>query len=483
MAMEMSIGSAGATLGTTAVSTSAQSSDQGFGKLLVQAASGGEAAESGSALPVQLVSAGIVSKELAALLTGKTDEQLSVKLDELLQLLEDQDAAWTEQQMQVDEALEQLNAVFAALFGFPLIPDNSLQTLTGMQSGTSQSDEPDAVGAQLKQQLTELLTFAKSFLQEGLMKPLGKDETMKLHAALDKLALALSADQANTGVISYQSSDDQSVHSHLLRLSKQPVNASLVAVVAEASQSGAKQAQDQAASVQPSQVTQTAVVTNTANASNTASNPNNGNAANGFQASNAFGETVQTSAESQEPIQVQTLATQTSTGAAETVKAAEQPKPVQTVPIQRLSETIAGMAVRQLNLSQNGGVSEARIMLMPEHLGQVDVRITVQNGQLTAQFVAENAAAKEMIENQLAVLRGALQNQGMHVEKLEVVHASAAQQSQLFQEQRQRGQGGQSQGQQSGSRGGQDDVTSFEAELVEQAVRGLGYGRAINVTA
>jgi len=80
--------------------------------------------------------------------------------------------------------------------------------------------------------------------------------------------------------------------------------------------------------------------------------------------------------------------------------------------------------LKHLRLTTQNGVSEARMTLHPEHLGQVQVKLTMQNGQLTAQFVADTLAGKEAIESQLAQLRITLQNQGIQVEKLEVSYSS-----------------------------------------------------------
>src|SRR5690606_36380071 len=123
--------------------------------------------------------------------------------------------------------------------------------------------------------------------------------------------------------------------------------------------------------------------------------------------------------------------------------------------------------------------------LMPEHLGQVDAKISMQNGVLTAHVVTDNAAAREMLENQWAALRNSLQAQGLPVEKLEVTHNPNPLQSEATLAQRERGNGGQSsqqQGQQNG--GSEDSMTAFESELLEQAAMDeLGYGRGINITA
>ncbi|WP_079910264.1 flagellar hook-length control protein FliK [Paenibacillus sp. 32352] len=82
------------------------------------------------------------------------------------------------------------------------------------------------------------------------------------------------------------------------------------------------------------------------------------------------------------------------------------------------------------------GISEAKLSLYPQHLGHVDVKLTMHNGQLIAQFVAENMQGKEMLESQMSQLRATLQSQGIQVEKLEVTQSQSLQ-SGLFQEQRQ----------------------------------------------
>ncbi|MED4599579.1 flagellar hook-length control protein FliK [Paenibacillus validus] len=82
------------------------------------------------------------------------------------------------------------------------------------------------------------------------------------------------------------------------------------------------------------------------------------------------------------------------------------------------------------------GLTEAKISLYPQHLGHVEVKLTMQNGHLIAQFVADSAAGKEMLEAQLSQLKNTLQTQGIQVDKLEVSQ-SQSYQSGMFQEGRQ----------------------------------------------
>ncbi|MEF2965210.1 flagellar hook-length control protein FliK [Paenibacillus sp. M1] len=111
------------------------------------------------------------------------------------------------------------------------------------------------------------------------------------------------------------------------------------------------------------------------------------------------------------------------------------------VPVEKFGEEMGRFIVSKLDIVKAGGTSEARISLYPEHLGQVDVRITLQNGHMIAQFMTEHAFAKESLEAQMAQLRQALQAQGLQVGKLEVTQ-NAALSSHMYQDGRQQGSGG-----------------------------------------
>lgn len=79
----------------------------------------------------------------------------------------------------------------------------------------------------------------------------------------------------------------------------------------------------------------------------------------------------------------------------------------------------------------------------------MDVKITMQNGHLVAQFMTEHAGAKDLLEQQMNQLRAALQSQGLQVEKLEVTQNNTPLNSQWGQEGRQPGSGGGQQGRRS----------------------------------
>lgn len=101
-----------------------------------------------------------------------------------------------------------------------------------------------------------------------------------------------------------------------------------------------------------------------------------------------------------------------------------------------LVEDMGQFILGKLRLQRGNGMTEARLTLNPESLGQVEVKLSMQNGMLVAQFAAHTSMGKDMLESQLAQLRIALQNQGIQVEKLEVTHSPSLQ-SGMFQDQRQ----------------------------------------------
>lgn len=157
------------------------------------------------------------------------------------------------------------------------------------------------------------------------------------------------------------------------------------------------------------------------------------------------------------------------------------------VPVQQFAEQMGKFLVKQFVLTQGHGTAEAKISLHPEHLGQVDIKIMIQNGLLTAQFTAENGTARDLLENQMAQLRSALQGQGLQVDRMEVVQQSAGAESAAFFQQFQGRSGSNSQGGQSrerGSKGVYEDPAVFEAELDRTSfLREIGYGSSLNVTA
>lgn len=104
------------------------------------------------------------------------------------------------------------------------------------------------------------------------------------------------------------------------------------------------------------------------------------------------------------------------------------------VPVENFSNEMSTFIINKMEIVKQTGFTEARISLNPEHLGQVDIKLTMQNGQLIAQFMTRSTDAKEMIDQQMAHLRSALHAQGLQVERIEVTQSSQASNANLYQD-------------------------------------------------
>ena len=190
-------------------------------------------------------------------------------------------------------------------------------------------------------------------------------------------------------------------------------------------------------------------------------------------------------AESGSPGQPTPLWTMLKAAPAVPTSGASPSSPPAQVPVQQFADQAGQLLIRQFVLTRGNGASEAKISLHPEHLGQVDIKIVIQNGLLTAKFVAENGAARDLLEAQMSQLRTALQSQGLQVEKMEVVQQSSAGAAAFLGQQRQ--QGSANPEQQVGYRrsgGKYEDGAEFELELERTAyLREIGFGGSLNVTA
>ncbi|MFU1792374.1 flagellar hook-length control protein FliK [Paenibacillus azoreducens] len=137
------------------------------------------------------------------------------------------------------------------------------------------------------------------------------------------------------------------------------------------------------------------------------------------------------------------------------------------VPVENFSQEMSGFVVNKLEFVKQHGVSEARITLYPERLGQVDIKLTMQNGQLVAQFTTEHAATRDLLEQQMSQLRSSLQTQGVQVEKL-VVTQNPSPQSQMYHDGRQPGSGQQQSNRRSKEKDAPTDDALKVAELGEE---------------
>lgn len=97
----------------------------------------------------------------------------------------------------------------------------------------------------------------------------------------------------------------------------------------------------------------------------------------------------------------------------------ERPTPVQAPPGPNFQE-LAERIVQQVRFRTGADQAAVEMKFKPELLGELSLRMSLEQGALQAQFFAESEAAKRLIEGALPQLRDALFEQGVQVESLTV---------------------------------------------------------------
>jgi hypothetical protein len=81
---------------------------------------------------------------------------------------------------------------------------------------------------------------------------------------------------------------------------------------------------------------------------------------------------------------------------------------------------VLNLIVEKTSTNLKSGKSEIRIDLKPEALGYLRLHVSIDHQQVTVKILAENPLVKEMIENQAALIKNELQQQGIHVNTVKV---------------------------------------------------------------
>lgn len=101
------------------------------------------------------------------------------------------------------------------------------------------------------------------------------------------------------------------------------------------------------------------------------------------------------------------------------------------------STEVISQIMEKMKTTVKQDMSEVKILLRPEHLGEVSLKIATQNGIVTAQFTAENQKVKEIIESNFNQLKDMLLEKGIDVGNLEVDVSDKGQQFNNFENQQQ----------------------------------------------
>jgi flagellar hook-length control protein FliK len=93
---------------------------------------------------------------------------------------------------------------------------------------------------------------------------------------------------------------------------------------------------------------------------------------------------------------------------------------------------ILDQVTEKLEVSLFDNKSEMVIKLKPNDLGNVTVKITIENGVMNAKFLAESIKVKEALESNLNNLKESLKDQGLNVQDLNVSVDSGRSQNHNF---------------------------------------------------
>ncbi len=100
------------------------------------------------------------------------------------------------------------------------------------------------------------------------------------------------------------------------------------------------------------------------------------------------------------------------------VTGASLTKGERSLPVNR--EQLFEQMVERTKIMVHNGQNEMEISLKPDHLGRLQFRLSVENHLVTANFVAESAQVKEVIESNLAQLKQQLQEAGITLDAFSV---------------------------------------------------------------
>lgn len=84
------------------------------------------------------------------------------------------------------------------------------------------------------------------------------------------------------------------------------------------------------------------------------------------------------------------------------------------------NQDIIDQILEKTKINIKGEMSEIKIKVKPEDLGDITLKVATQNGIVTAKFIAENQKIKEIIESNLNILKDSLSEQGLNISQLSV---------------------------------------------------------------
>lgn len=93
------------------------------------------------------------------------------------------------------------------------------------------------------------------------------------------------------------------------------------------------------------------------------------------------------------------------------------------------SESVNGIGMQIRGFQNVGNGGEIRVRLKPDHLGELNLRVSTRGNQVGLQIQASDERAKKILEDSMSALRDSLATQSLSLGKVEVTLASASMQS------------------------------------------------------
>lgn len=88
--------------------------------------------------------------------------------------------------------------------------------------------------------------------------------------------------------------------------------------------------------------------------------------------------------------------------------------------VDKLSQDITSTFSPRIHVTGTPEKMEATLSLTPEHLGTVDVKIVIQDGQVSARLIADSSLGRATLEQHVDSLYAALQQQGLQVDTIHI---------------------------------------------------------------
>lgn len=92
----------------------------------------------------------------------------------------------------------------------------------------------------------------------------------------------------------------------------------------------------------------------------------------------------------------------------------------------QFDQEIVNFVESTIQMQNLGDGLEATFSLKPEQLGKVDVKVSIVDGNVAAEFLTSTQAGKDLLESHVQTLRLALETQGFQVDKINISQQSAA---------------------------------------------------------